>query len=416
MLANLGDENRIERHQRLVIALESGGVDRPELLMQHLEGAGDRLRAAACAEEAAKRAYSGLAFDQAAHFYEAAIRLGDHRDEVLRQLRIARAHALSMVGHGREAAQVYLAAAEGADLATRRECHRHAAEQLLITGHLEEGLAAVNALLAEIGVTLAKSPGGALASLLWTQVKLRLRGYRWQRRHIREIADSELARHDIFQVVASGLAMIDNIRGADFGARALLMALKLGEPSRIVKDLAMEAIFQSSQGGRGARRGGARLLQLRQIASDSAHPYAHAWTAGCEGAVSYFAGEFAESDRQLALAESRFSDLGEVTTFELNSVRLFRMLDHRHMGRIAAWRLLSGDYGHDAHRRGDLYAKTSMTLVGTLLLLADDRPREVYEVIEQARWRPPVGGFHVQHWYRLEAEAEVALYQRTVPR
>ena len=50
----------------------------------------------------------------------------------------------------------------GADAATRLDCQRRAAEQYLVSGHIEPGLEALQAVLSEVGVGLPKSPARAL--------------------------------------------------------------------------------------------------------------------------------------------------------------------------------------------------------------------------------------------------------------
>src|SRR5205085_11522387 len=118
----------------------------------HLAAAGDSASAARHAELAADRAANLLAFERAASLYREALRLGEPTGDARRALELRLAAALADAGRGPEAADVFLRAADGADPATRLECRRQAAEQLIITGHLDAGLAALEQLLAEIGV------------------------------------------------------------------------------------------------------------------------------------------------------------------------------------------------------------------------------------------------------------------------
>src|SRR5256885_7247489 len=54
---------------------------------------------------------------------------------------------------------------------------------------------------------------------------------RFTERRANDVANADLARVDICWSLAS-LGLIDTIRGADFGARQLLLALRVGEPDR----------------------------------------------------------------------------------------------------------------------------------------------------------------------------------------
>ena len=73
------------------------------------------------------------------------MRLGDKEGEALRSLQIALGDSLANAGRGAESAEVFLRAAEGADTATRMDCQRRAAQQLMATGHLEQGIEALRA-------------------------------------------------------------------------------------------------------------------------------------------------------------------------------------------------------------------------------------------------------------------------------
>src|SRR5690606_3906069 len=122
--------------------------------------------------------------------------------------------------------------ADGAEPAVRLECQQKAAEQLLISGHIDRGLEAMSALLTEAGTTLPATPRRALASLLWHRIKLRLRGLHWEERHPSQIPREQLIRLDVYKAVAQGLALVDTVRGADFQVRGLLLALRAGDVTR----------------------------------------------------------------------------------------------------------------------------------------------------------------------------------------
>jgi serine/threonine protein kinase len=407
------DDDRQAAHTALGRAIEEAGThkDRPELLVRHLEAAGDFTTAALYAVDAAERASRALAFDRAADLYRTALRLGSYEGEQLRSINLSLADALAHAGRGAGAADAYLEAVEGSSPETRRRCLTRAAEQLLITGYLEKGLDVTRSALAEVGVTLPPTARRALFSLLWYRMKLRLRGMRWTARNEDAIDRDALARLDVFQTVSGGLAMVDPIRGGDFQARSMLLSLKLGEPTRIARALSWESIFVASVGGRGLARGRKLVEHLQQIASASEDPHRRAFAIAADGIVNHLSADFTAANDRLREAEAAFRELPGASTLELNNLRLFRLLAMQALGTLSDHRRLFEQYLRDAIRRGDHYAETSMRRHSTWLFLASGKPERARRELEVTSWLPPEGDYHLQHWYELQARAELALYE-----
>src|SRR5205823_5157959 len=106
----------------------------------------------------------------------------------------------------------YLAAAEHApSQSDKLEMQRRATEQLLMTGHLDVGLANLRAILAAVGMKMAGTPTRALLSLLWNRARLRLRGMSFRERDVSQVPAEELTRLDISWSAATGLSQIDPI-------------------------------------------------------------------------------------------------------------------------------------------------------------------------------------------------------------
>ena len=72
------------------------------------------------------------------------------------------------------------------------------------------------------------------SSFRFCAVCLRLRGLGFRPRDAREIEPRQLELVDISRSVAVGISVVDVIRGSDYQTRSLLLALKAGEPSRIL--------------------------------------------------------------------------------------------------------------------------------------------------------------------------------------
>ncbi len=260
-------------HRRLVRVLESSGRADPEVLAVHCHAAGERERAGTYYAQAAVQAGEALAFDRAARLYRLALELRPGDDAGERRLRIGLADALANAGRGPEAAREYLAASGGAAAADAFELRRRAAMQFLITGHVDEGLEQLGAVLKEVGLTLPATPGRALLSLIVNRIKLRLRGLHFRPREANQVSAEDSTRLEVSWAAAGGLGIIDPIRSAAFTAGNLLLALRVGEPYRIGRALSFEAAQLSVAGGRSRRRVSRLVRMLEEIARRLDEPY-----------------------------------------------------------------------------------------------------------------------------------------------
>jgi predicted Ser/Thr protein kinase len=416
VLDAMAEPARLEWHRRIAFALEASpaGRDRPELLLRHLSAAGEHRRAADLAVTAAQRAATAGAFDRAASLYALALRGSHFDDQRSRALRIEMGQALANAGRGHEAAQAFLAAAEGADTPTRLDCQREAAEELIMIGDTARGLEILRELLGEVDVRMPTSQRGALLSVIWARIRLRLRGLGWTERRASQIAPETLLRLDVMKAASHSLALIDNVRAADFNVRWLLSALSLGESTRCALALSTEVMFQGSQGGRGIKRARRILDTVRRFDEQVDDPRLRAFTRMSEGVLEYWACELDRADEMLASAERMFRLETTGTSLERKTARQFHAFTMRHRGCWARMRLFHEECAADAERRGDHYVLTSMNRYCSALRLASDDPDSARRLVADAKWVPPTSSFHAQHWYELEARGEIAIYEGTV--
>jgi hypothetical protein len=405
------EARRLDWHRRIAFALESSALarERPELLLRHLEVAGETGRAAELAVSAAQRAATAGAFDRAAGLYALALRSNLFDESRTRGLRIEMGQALANAGRGHESAEAYLAAAAGAATATRLECQREAAEQLIMIGEHARGIEILHTLLTEVDVSMPMSQRRALLSVVWARAKLRVRGLGWKDRRASQIAPETLIRLDVFKVASHSLALIDNIRAADFNARWLLAALRVGEGTRCALALSTEVMFQGSQGGRGIKRARKLLETVRKLDAEIPDPRLHAFVMMSEGALEYWACQLARADELLTRAEKMFREETTGTQLELKTARQFHAFSMRHRGAWARLRTAHDEYIADAERRGDRYVLTSMNRYCSALALAADDVATARRMVDDAQWVPPTNAFHAQHWYELEARGEIAI-------
>jgi predicted ATPase len=233
-------------HRRLALALEESGRADAEVMAIHFQGASVPERAIEYYISAAERASAALAFDRAAELYRAALGLRPEDGDEDFRLRSRLADALANAGRGAEAAREYLASALGHPASDAVELQRRAAVQLMISGHLDEGVATLRDAFRHMGMTLPEGPHKALASLLCHRFLLRCRGLGFRIRDESKVQVEELIRIDLCWAGAVGLTGVIPLLGADFQTRGLLLALRAGECYRIARALALEATHVSA--------------------------------------------------------------------------------------------------------------------------------------------------------------------------
>ncbi len=408
ILARLDESERTALHGRLALALEEGVRTRdPHQLFRHFLQAGLADRAAHYAEEAAEHSQRAHAFDQAATMWRGALTLVDRTADDRRRLHIRLGESLAAAGRGGEAADAYSAAVEGADQATRLICQRHIAEQLLITGRTERGVATLEAVLKEIGVPSPATPAAVLWSLARARLRLRLRGLGAKLRKRHEISDAEVLRLDVLAVASTGLSAVDTIRGSDFQTRQLLLALDTGHRPHIARALGLESTFLESQ-GRPAR---AQVMRdrARAISDPETNPYLKALLQGSESVSHYMQGDAAAAMTALLASESAIR-LVPGTPWELASIKLFVIFNLRNIGEYQRMRATYDEYIAEAQQRGDQYVSSTVRRASTTMWLAEDDPAGAHADLLRATWVPVTTAFHVQHFHGLLGEIEIALY------
>jgi serine/threonine protein kinase/tetratricopeptide (TPR) repeat protein len=397
-------------HRRLAQAIEGRGIDDPEALFEHYLGAGERVRAATHAAVAAKKATSALAFDRAAGFYRRALELAPARGAELVELKRGLADALVNAGRPAEAAQAYLDVAEVATAAHSLEFKRRAAQQLLMGGHIKEGLELIRSVLAAVGFTLPGGPKRALISLLMKRLQIRLRGLNFTERNASEIAEADLVRIDTCWAVAAGLGAVDLIRGADFQSRHLLLALRAGEPYRVARAMAFEAA-QTASRGTPARK---RALQIAQRAEELAqrvgHPHAIGLSIWASGVAAYLVGHWKNAATLCERAAEVLRDQCTGVTWELTIANRFMLSAMLYMGEIGEVSRRAPVLLAAALEQGNLFGAMDIrTRLNMIWLAADDPTRARAEVIDALKdW--PHEGFHLQHYTSMHALGQIELY------
>jgi serine/threonine protein kinase len=412
LVTRLAPSNLREHHRRLALVLEASRRSDPEVLAIHFQEAGEPGRAGTYYALAAAQAAEALAFDRAAKLYRLALEFQAPRGVEGCQLRTRLANALANAGRGAESAREYLRAADSAGEADARELQRRAALQLLSSGHVDDGLVTLRAVLGPVGMKMPQTPRRALWLLAWQWLRLRWRGFGFHRRDIRQVDVGELRRLEICRAAAVGLSMVDPLRGAYFQTRYLLLALRTGEPQHLVQALAMEGAHASVGGCFSRRRTNELLRAAETLAQQLAQPYPTAIVTLAKGIADALEGRWQSARALCDQAEGIFRTPCTGVMWELSTAHRFALWPLMFLGEVAEiGRRLPGLI-KEARERNDLYAVTNLSLViRTFVRLADDEPErarcEVRQVIDE--WSQQ--GFHVQHMNRLFDEVQIDLYQ-----
>jgi serine/threonine protein kinase len=408
--ARLGAEALRQCNARLAAVLETWGEADPEILATHFFAAGQAERAGHWAAIAARSAAETLAFERAVRLYRSALELRTPEVERDRQLRVEYGDALVNAGRAREGAEQYLEAASGAEARTSLELRRRAAEQLLRSGHLERGTALLRDVLEAVGMQMPNTSVKQMASLLWKRARLKLRGSGYRERATADLHPEQLWRMDLCWSVVTGFALVDSIRTFDFLTRHVLLALEAGEPARIARSLAFEAVMAIGQ-KHDPSRAFAQLERARVLAERSGDARTIGFTSMASGIGSMMFGEWRKTLDFCDGAEAIFRDQCTGVAWELATSRfmgnvcLFTLGDLPELRRrVRALRL-------EVEGSDDVFARTHVAISwpNAVWLLDDDVPGAQRELdLAMQPWS--FGNATFTHLNALVARVNIDLY------
>jgi tetratricopeptide (TPR) repeat protein len=411
VVAFLDVEELRARHRAIAKALDEAGDADPEMLVAHFRGAGDVARAGEHAVRAAHLAAEALAFDRAARLFRMALELGGDGSSERHTLEVGLGDALANAGRGKEAAAAYLSAADRAAPRQGIDLRRKAGEQLLRSGHVDEGFAVIDSVLRAVGIHPPATPGAALVSLLGTRVFLGVRGTAFRPRAEDEIAEDDLLRVDVCWSATVVAGMIDTIRGAETQGRHLRLALGIGERYRMARALCMQAAHAASEGQKNRRTFDELAVRTERLARAIGNPHALALNEVARGMGACFFGSKLEAIELCTRAEAMFRRECTGVAWEIATARIFASIALALRGELAALRRLESGYTQDALERGDRYAQwIGIAGFPTLGLLAAGDPAEVRARVDDAIEHWSKERFTIQHHWAAVAMALVDLH------
>lgn len=414
VVAAMAPEPLREAHGVLARLLATRGGD-AEAVAYHFDRAGDRREATRWTERAARRAEAALAWERAAQLYERAIADRAAEDNPVGALQVARGDALAYAGRSAEAVSAFksaLAEARRGELAMAEEdLLRRIAEQLLRSGRMKDGVAALSECLARVDLRYPAHPAEALATMVALRTKLRVRGLSFESTPEAEVDPDALKRIDLCWSAGVGLSNVDSLRGAGFLTRSLIDALDAGEPYRVARSLAYEACFVANQGSKGERRALATLDRAARLADGLGDPHLRALIPGARCLVEFHNGRWRRALRRSDEAASRFLADAVGMAKEVFTVRLLGAASLVFLGELGELGERMDEVLRVAAIRRDLFALTSFQsgFTNSRWLAADDPERARDEATEAFRgWEP--NEYLIQHFFDLWAQTQIDLY------
>ena len=390
-------------HLALAGALDRAGDADPERVLSHFLAAGEHGPVLRLAIEAAHKAAASLEHRRTVRLCRLALRHGPADDEAER-LHLAAGGALAALGHGLDAAEHYLEAArlaEGrADRAAVLDARRQAADQLLLSGAVDRGVEVLGEVLRAAGLGVAGSRTAVVARLAWARLRLRLRGTRLA--PPRPMTPKLRARLEACRSAALGLAMVDTLRGAEYQAHFVRLALSSGDPGLASRALGIEAAYVATAGPRHAARARALLAEAERLAvTDFDRGWCDLSTAVTSHVLFEFEAAVAAADR----ASAAFVGRAGAGAWEQRNARLYAVRARWWCGRLAELGPRVRAEVADARRHGDHFTLVQLLVgVGANVWLAADELDTHRAHVEEARalWAAPT--FQLPDFYRLTSQ------------
>ena len=343
-------------HGALADHLESVENVAPETLVAHYRGANEHEKAAKYAIRAAHHALYTTAFEQAATLCRLALELIDTNDSRRSDLRTLLAEALSGAGHGEQASNAYLEAAQYAPSHVALEYKRRASEALLSVGQLDRGLRIGKEVLATLGTKLPRTQASAFVYLFWQRLLLRLGGLKLRKPVHTAPEDIVIAK--TFTSVAMGLSMFE-IGAATIQVRALRRSLNLGDRENAAVNVALEAGFQACGGSRAEKQVQKINAYANKLAAESTDPETLGMLKICDGIAKHLLGYWRDSVETCQAANDLLRRCSHVQ-WGINQSYNFHHSSLFYLGDFQAAEQLYQQATRWAEERNDRYLKTTM--------------------------------------------------------
>lgn len=398
-------------HENLALALESAHAPDVESIAVHFNAAGLIEKACHYGLQAARKAADSLAFEQAARLFQSVIDWSPRPSAETAALEKARGEALVNCGHGAEAARAFSRAQEHASGEEVLRLRIRAAGELLRSGEVGEGLAALEELLAEHGLPFPRGRVRGVARLLWERLRVEIRRRRPERSVLS--ATAAQSRLDLCWAAIIGTSMVYPLLTEIYCFIYLRLALDSGDHNRLALGLGTFASRLAYVDDGELREARALLQQAGQLAGSTPTAYSSSYLAGMWAVVEMLAGNWEKSRDHAVRSVAGFRAGCYGATWEIASVSTYAFTA----------RVLTGEWNAnardipallaEARDRGDRYAEVSLQLVTgyyATFLIADD-PVLAEAGVHRCLSVWPGRDFDLQHHYAFQALVDLDLYR-----
>lgn len=355
----LSDAEKLAGFQALCAALLAFGEQDYELLSYCGEGAGALQQAAQHAWLAADQAAASLAFDHACSLYRRALELGSFDAEDNYALRTRLARALENAGRGQEAAAAYLDAAALATGDERIELQRCAADQLLTSGHVDEGRALLKQVCEAAGVTFTASAVRSALAFAWTQVRVPTRALRRIGAPVPVTSARQALQLRVGRTGVTGLLSFLPVHAASVAGGYLTLALSHGQLEDQVHALGFNAYLHFVLSPE-SKRGAVMIDAMQAQANASQSARLQAFANFIRGTALYHRGSYREARLNLGRAlEVIRASTG--SAWELDAAHVYDQLSAAYGGEHGDIARTSAAWVEEAFRCGRLWAAAMLS-------------------------------------------------------
>lgn len=412
VLHNLSDQVQRAHHLSLARVLQARPEPDAEALTLHLIEAGHAEQAARYARSAAQRAFESTAFERAASLYAMALNLAPAASDKRWQLQGWLAESLASAGQGPAAAETYLVASQSCPGSQGFELRRRAAVQYLTCGHSERGLSVLTEMLTQVGLQYPKSAGQAVRSIALMRARALLAGNKFEPKASADIPRRLKQQIDVCWSLATGLAMVDVIRAAYFGARMLALALAAGDRVRLIRAMAVEGVLIGAM--QRSDDYSLRMLEVLKTTADGLEqPEVVALVMMREGFSAYLRGQWSHAETQMAAALEIFTTRCNSVAWEINTCRLIYVEAISNQGRYF-------ELGDTIRRSMAMAVAVDNRLVTTMyrtfpyvtvLQLVADQPAQLRGQLNEGLEGPSTTELTLTDYSRLVSITNVELYE-----